>query len=262
MPQETRLHEVSLQDACLHETCLPKIAHGTTEHERPPRPRLLDASTPKKGDNWAHAPVKNYDYCTQAPTTMTKTPQDAPRNLRKLYENPPGHPRKPQEAPGSPRRSQEPKQAIKNVLQIWAARAQCTNALAADLSVITKVNVLEIRAARARCTKALVAELSGITMCCNYGQPKPNARIPSHNHKHTITHTHRHTHTHKHTHTHPHKLSLSHRSNTKCNPVQHVSSIQGEETHTRRHTTRTTHTHTLLSPSLVAILHRSILRNM
>ena len=189
MPQETRLHEVSLQDACLHETCLPKIAHGTTEHERPPRPRLLDASTPKKGDNWAHAPVKNYDYCTQAPTTMTKTPQDAPRNLRKLYENPPGHPRKPQEAPGSPRRSQEPKQAMKNMLQIWATRAQCTKALAADLSVITKVNVLEIRAARARCTKALVAELSGITMCCNYGQPKPNARIPSHNHKHTITDT-------------------------------------------------------------------------
>ena len=194
---------------CLHETCLPKIAHGTTEHERPPRPRLLDASTPKKGNNWAHAPVKNYDYCTQAPTTTTKTPQDAPRNLRKLYENPPGPPRKPQEAPGSPRRSQEPKQAIKNVLQIWAARAQCTNALAADLSVITKVNVLEIRAARARCTKALVAELSGITMCCNYGQPKPNARIPSHNHKHTITHTHTHTHTNKHTHTHTNSLSLS-----------------------------------------------------
>ena len=46
--------------------------------------------------------------------------------------------------------------------EIWAARAQCTKALAADLSVITKVNVLEIRAARAQCTKALVAELSGI----------------------------------------------------------------------------------------------------
>ena len=146
------------------------------------------------------------------------------------------------------------------MLQIRTAHAQCTKAFAhthththtntqsqthnhkqtlalnaRDLSVITKVNVLEIRAARARCTKALVTELSGITMCCKYGQPRLNARKPSHNN------THAHTHTHKH--------SLSHRSNTKFNPVQHVSSIQGEKTHARRHTTRTTHTHPSLSLS-------------
>jgi len=61
----------------------------TTGHERPPRPRLLDASTPQTDDNWAQAPARNHNYWTRAPTTTTKTPQD--RGPRK----PPGSPRKP-----------------------------------------------------------------------------------------------------------------------------------------------------------------------
>ncbi len=75
----------------------------TTGHDRPPRPRLLDASTRQKDDIWTQAPSKNYGCWTQMPTTTTKKPHDVPRNSRKLYENPPGSPKKPQEVPGGPK---------------------------------------------------------------------------------------------------------------------------------------------------------------
>ena len=75
----------------------------TTGHERPPRPRLLDASTPQTDDNWAQAPARNHNYWTRAPTTTTKQPQDAARNTTKLYGNPPGTPRNPKKPHETPR---------------------------------------------------------------------------------------------------------------------------------------------------------------
>ena len=48
----------------------------TTGHERPPRPRLLDASTPLKRTTTGRKHPPETNYWTRAPTTTTKTPQD------------------------------------------------------------------------------------------------------------------------------------------------------------------------------------------
>ena len=77
------------------------LSKSRPDTSAPPRPRLLDGSTPQKDDNWTQAPARNHNYWTRAPTTTTKTPQD--RGPRK----PPGSPRKP---PGGPRKLQEPQE--------------------------------------------------------------------------------------------------------------------------------------------------------